>query len=236
MLFKTPRGGWALFVQVAIAFAVTVTLCIWQISRGLEKRELTVEYQSRLNQPPIGATNWRVADSDYRQIKILGRFDPVRSFVIENQYYNGAPGYWIVGVFNSDDGRFLVNRGWVPIEASAFVNPKFDTPTETIEVKGVIWPNQSSQSPTRIDISSWPVRLRSVAVVDMAIVTSAHAKEVRLIDGSSGAFNPAPLNISYPSSRHWSYAFQWLFIGCLVLLGYWYFVIKRQKPEEKEEE
>ena len=234
MDLTTPRGGWALFVQVAIAFLVTICLSIWQVSRGMEKRELAAEYQARLNKPPIDATQWRDQNSDYRRIEIRGSFDLTRAFVIENKYHQGAAGYWIIGVFNSADGRFLANRGWVPIEANTFVNPVFETGSDTLQIQGVLWPNESTRSGPRVDLTSWPVRLRTMDVVEMAIVTGANAKEVRLVDRSPGVFQPVPLNIQFSAVRHWSYAFQWLFIGCLVLLGYWYFVINRQRPGDSE--
>ena len=235
MALPPPRGGWSLFIQVTIAFLVTLCLCIWQLSRGLEKQQLMAEYQARLQEPALNIQNWQHEDSDYRLIDILGEFDSVRSFIVENKHHNGAPGYWIIGVFNSDGGRFLVNRGWVPVEGNVFVDPRFETPTQTLRIRGVLWPHDDSHVRIGADVSSWPVRMRTMNVVDMAIITGTFLKEVRLVDGSLGVFQPATVNIQYPASRHWSYAFQWLFIGCLVLLGYWYFVIKRQQAGDSEE-
>ena len=115
MNIGTPPGGWSLFLQVAFAFLVTICLCIWQVGRGLEKRALNAEYLTRLQQPPLDARNWHAEDSLYRVVEIRGEFDSQRAFVVENKYHNGALGFWVIGVFNSDYGRFLINRGWIAV-------------------------------------------------------------------------------------------------------------------------
>lgn len=231
---KTPPGGWPLVAQVSIAVLIAIGLSIWQVSRAIDKMALKDEYESRLQQPELKEAELDRSSADYRKIAIRGRFDPQRHFIIEDRAMQGRPGYWIFGVFNSDSDRYLVNRGWTPALASVRIDPdieQFETP---LTIHAVIWPNEIIRTSTTTTNPDWPIRLREVDIGLMARMTSARAQEFRLIRASPGVLTPAPLRLDFSTVTHWSYSFQWLLIGALVIGGYWFFTVRKGKgPDDK---
>ena len=228
---KTPPGGWPLAIQVSIAVLVTIGLSIWQLGRGFEKLEMKDEFVARLNQPALQESAWQASNSEYRKVELRGRFDPHRFFIIENQTNRGRPGYWIIGVFNTERDRYLVNRGWVPIQSLTQLDPDIETPIESLSIIGIVWPNPVIRAPTSLAEPNWPVRLREVDISQMARLTSARAQELRLIQESPAVLQAAPLQVEFSTAMHWGYAAQWLLIGALVLGGYWFFTIRKDKQD-----
>lgn len=226
---KTPPGGWTLFTQVAIAVLVTICLSIWQIGRGIEKLEQKEAFDTRLQEQPISEAEWGAQTQDFQKISLLGRLDSDRTFIIENQSHQGRPGFWIFGVLNTERDRYLINRGWVPAKASIRLEPDVPMTNELLTITGVVWPNdilRNSQSPAN---PAWPIRMREVDIGLMARLTASRAQELRLVKGSGAVLEPAPLQIEYATAIHWGYAFQWLLIGALVVGGYWFFTIRKER-------
>ena len=229
---KTPPGGWPLTSQVAIAVLVAVALSIWQLGRGFEKIDARTEYESRLSQPPLGENAWQSDGIEYRKLQLRGRYDPSRYFIVGNRSHQGRPGYWIIGVFNTERDRYLVNRGWVAVQSSIHANPDFETPTETVSILGIVWPNPVIRSPTLIAQPDWPIRLRVHDIGQMARLTASRAQELRLVNESPTVLKAAPLQVEFSAAMHWGYAAQWLLIGALVLGGYWFFTVRKAKEKE----
>ena len=228
-MLKTPPGGWFLLSQVTVAVLVTIGLSIWQLGRGMDKLTQKSQFESRLLEQPLVEAELQNQDADFRKVTLVGRFDPDRSFIIENQSHQGRPGFWIFGLFNTERDRYLINRGWTAARASLRLDPEFAAPSEVMTVTAVIWPNEiirNSRTPTN---PNWPIRMREVDIGLMARLTSSRAQELRLISGSEGALEPAPLQIEYATAMHWGYAFQWLLIGALVVGGYWFFTIRKKE-------
>ena len=230
---KTPPGGWPLVIQVGIAVLVTIALSIWQVGRGFEKLALKDNYETRLNLPPIDEESMSTTDIDYRKLQLLGRFDAQRYFVIEDQRHRGRSGYWIVQIFNTGSDRYLVNRGWVSVEASVHVNPNIETPNATLSIIGIAWPNPILRSSLERPHSDWPIRLREINIGQMARFTGARALELRLIRESAGVLDAAPLQVEFSAAIHWGYAAQWLLIGALVIGGYWFFTVRKDREAQR---
>lgn len=230
---KTPPGGWPLTIQVGIAVMVTIALSIWQINRGLDKLNEKHEFEQRISADPIDEESWRQTDFEHRKIQLRGQLDPQRWFIIENRRHQGRAGYWIVQVFNTNSDRYLVNRGWMSVEGLVHIDPNPETPAGTITITGFAWPNPILRTSSRLEAPNWPVRMREMEIGQMARLTSARAVEIRLIAGSAGVKTPAPLQREFATAMHWGYAAQWLLIGCLVLGGYWFFTVRKDKKGSK---
>lgn len=230
---KAPPGGWPLATQVGIAVLVTIALCIWQVGRGFEKLALKEDYETRLNLPPIEESALTNSDIDYRKILMRGQFDAQRYFIIEDRRHRGRSGFWVIQTFNTERDRYLVNRGWVSVEASVRVDPSFDTPDNPVSIIGIAWPNPVLRSSV-VDLRpDWPIRLRDVDIGQMARLTTARALELRLVEGSLGVLQAAPLQVEFSAAIHWGYAAQWLLIGALVIGGYWFFTIRKDNARQK---
>lgn len=226
---RPPPGGWPLVTQVGIAVLVTIALSIWQVGRGFEKLALKDDYENRLNLPPIEEASLSATDIDYRKLELRGQFDAQRYFIIEDRRHRGRSGYWIVQTFNTGNDRYLVNRGWVSVEASVHLNPNVDTPDTTLSIIGIAWPNPVLRSSLERPQLDWPIRLREINIGQMARLTGARAQELRLIAESPGVLEAAPLQVEFSAAIHWGYAAQWLLIGALVIGGYWFFTVRKDK-------
>lgn len=230
---KSPPGGWPLAIQVGIAVLVTIALSIWQVGRGFEKLSLKHEYETKLSLPPIPEDSLSASDSDYLKLQLRGRFDAQRYFIIEDRRHRGRSGYWVMQVFNTERDRYLVNRGWVSVESSILVNPTFDIPDASLSIIGIAWPNPVLRSQLELSRPDWPIRLREIDIGQMARLTGARALELRLIEESPGVLQAAPLLVEFSAAIHWGYAAQWLLIGALVLGGYWFFTVRKDKASEE---
>lgn len=230
---KTPPGGWTLAIQVGIAVLVTIALSIWQIGRGFEKLTLKEEYETRLNLPPIEEAKLSSSDVDFLKVEMRGQFDAQRYFIIEDRRHRGRAGFWVVQTFNTERDRYLVNRGWVSVESSIRINPTFDIPDVPVSIIGIAWPNPVLRSSAEDSREDWPIRLREVNIGEMARLTGARALELRLIEASPGVLQAAPLQVEFSAAIHWGYAAQWLLIGALVIGGYWFFTIKKDKTAQE---
>ena len=230
---KTPPGGWPLATQVGIAVLVTIALCIWQVGRGFEKLALKEDYETKLNLPPVEETSLSTSDVDYRKLEIRGQFDAQRYFIIEDRRHRGRSGFWVVQTFNTERDRYLVNRGWVSVESSVRVDPTIDTPDAPISIIGIAWPNPILRSSVEVSRPDWPIRLREMDIGQMARLTGARALELRLVEGSPGVLQAAPLQVEFSAAIHWGYAAQWLLIGGLVIGGYWFFTVRKDKTSQE---
>ena len=221
-----PRGGWALAIQVAAAVCTTLGLSTWQVIRGFEKAELRDVYVDRLAQDPIDVAELVDGENHYRKVSLTGRFDASRTFIVAYQRHLGSPGFWIIEPFDTDQGRFLVNRGWLAVVGTWFHTPEIETPEELLEIQGVVWPSKSELSTEGYEGDNWPKRVNRLNIEKMAEATGAHGEEIRLLAGSPGVLTPIHLSFEGGSSTHWSYAFQWLIIGALIVGGYWFFALR----------
>lgn len=226
---KTPPGGWPLTIQVGIAVAVTIALSIWQLGRGFDKLNEKQEFEQRLAQEPVSEAAWRSTSFEHRKVVLQGRFDSARWFIVENRRHHGRSGYWIVQVFNTERDRYLVNRGWMSVEGSVQIDPKLETPSASLSITGIAWPNPIIRSSGSVSAPDWPIRMRDMDIGQMARMTSARALEIRLLTGNPGVTTPAPLQREFSTAMHWGYAAQWLLIGSLVLGGYWFFTVRKEK-------
>jgi surfeit locus 1 family protein len=105
------------------AFALLISLGVWQIERLHWKLDLIAKIHNGLSAPPVAlhdaltATDpAHVDNADYRRVRVRGAFandEEVRFFTTGDQ---GMPVYHLVTPFDLDDGdTLIVDRGFVPI-------------------------------------------------------------------------------------------------------------------------
>ncbi len=88
-------------------------LCLWQISRGLERQE-----QVRLYAKESSFASWSEGMDvvPFQRLKVIGAFDARRQFLLENIVLNTRQGYYVITplILGDEEPVLLVNRGWVP--------------------------------------------------------------------------------------------------------------------------
>lgn len=102
------------------AFAVFVSLGIWQIERRDWKLGLIERVEARIRaapSPPPGREEWpEISDArdGYRRVRLDGAFEPVTPTLVTAATEHGS-GYWALAPYRTRDGFVvLVNRGFVP--------------------------------------------------------------------------------------------------------------------------
>jgi len=113
------RPGAGLFVAVAIALAILLSLGTWQVYRLQWKEHLLAEIEARRHAPPaaLAEVEQRAksgADIDYVPVAVSGTFEHAHE-----QYFfatnDGEVGYHVYTPLILADGRAVfVNRGFVP--------------------------------------------------------------------------------------------------------------------------
>lgn len=227
LLGTKPPGGWTALALVSFAVLATISLSVWQLTKGFEKNQERTGYIARLQEDAIDITDYKEGESTYRQMRLRGSYIEDRSFIVGYQRHNQLPGYWIVTPFQTNFGVFLVNRGWIPIQQHFLETPEFETPKGTVEITGVIWTHKHFPSDGSYDELDWPKRVKRLNLKRMAEITGAHEDEIRLLAANPGAFTPIQLLVENEPAQHWGYAFQWLLIGGMVVSAYWFFYIRK---------
>ena len=215
---RTFRPGKALTLQVAAALVTVIALATWQATRALEKTALTDAYRDRLRAEPMDASMYTDSTPDFTRLSLSGRYDPGRSFLV-SEFPAAARSFEVVSVFVTREGAFLVNRGR---QSGSPADAEVETPTGHVSLVGVAWPATPLSPGVRREAwgADWPKTVRAVDAARMAEATGARPREIRLEAGGPGVLRAASLAWTYTPGRHWSYAVQWLLIGCAVGAGY----------------
>ena len=124
---------------VGILLPTVISLGLWQVSRGAQKRAMETDYLEQLTALPVMAGDLQL-DRDFQRVRLRGEYMP-QVFLVDNQIADGQVGYWLVQGFADTSGRtFLVNRGHVVAPESRDVLPTIDTPAGEVQLVGAIWP------------------------------------------------------------------------------------------------
>jgi surfeit locus 1 family protein len=101
---------------------LTVVLCLlflslgrWQWGRAEQKRELWAQFDRGGGEVVSLGTRPITELPRYARVRVEGRWEPRRQFLLDNRTHAGRAGYEVLTPLWLDDGRVvLVNRGWVP--------------------------------------------------------------------------------------------------------------------------
>ncbi len=236
------RPGWTMTVFVAVMLPVVVSLGSWQLDRAAEKRGYEQQQLRRLGMPPITA-RWPLEPPDFQRVRLRGRFEAGRDYLVDNRVHQGRPGYWVVSRFVDDEGRrWLVNRGWTAAPASRQALPRVETPLGPVELVGVLWPDTGLPPLLAADPwpDTWPKRVQRLDVARMAERDAAGAVddsvvpvEVRLEAGQPGALVAAPQDLMFSPAKHLGYAVQWFALAAVLVVGYVIFGFKRGRDDHE---
>ena len=215
---------------VLVFVPVLASLGIWQVGRADEKRareELVFERQGMF---PIAIPE-SLENMRYRHVRLHGTFESNRYFLLDNQMYQGTPGYWIIASFLADDGRrWLVNRGWVQAPPTREVLPDVRPLAGQVTLVGIVWPELGLLPLLAEDVwpQTWPKRIQRMDVTRMAAtLDNATPAEIRLEAGQPGVMQPVRLYTGIGHERHLGYAAQWFGLAMVLTVGYVFFGLQR---------
>jgi surfeit locus 1 family protein len=125
---RRGRSWVGLLVPAVLAFAILISLGVWQVERKAWKEGLIALLAERLAAPPRAlspAPTWPQLDQardEYRRVAFSAAFDNSREALVfasasafRPDIADAGPGYWVLTPARLADGRIvIVNRGFVP--------------------------------------------------------------------------------------------------------------------------
>ena len=214
------------FLKTLVALLL-ILLCLWaaqwQYHRGVDRhaRNTLIIEQSLLPAVELGELTGNIDSFEWRTISIQGVFDDKNQILLRNRYSEGVYGFEQLTLFEFDQRKIWVDRGWIKAGSNATIPPQLQqTSDESVRITGRL----------RLD-SSLP-QGKFFAVANNAqrdLVSQLDARKgiqtedfyIDLISASDTAMNPdVPVELPEPSDGpHMAYALQWIFFAALVIYG-----------------
>lgn len=228
---RTPV--WLLGHVVAVAAIVGfVALGLWQLDRLDQRRALNDRITERITSPviPLEEALAGIPDQnevEYRRVEVTGTYSVENEIILQARSLNGISGHHVLTPIVIAGGRaVIIDRGWVPLEASGPPVVEARPPAGEVTVTGIARRTEVRDrfGPTdpatgelervaRVDLDrlqmQMPFPLAPVYVV-LSEQTPAQGTELPLV-------LPAP---EVGEGPHLSYAVQWFIFAGVVAVGY----------------
>ncbi|MDB3951533.1 SURF1 family protein [Gammaproteobacteria bacterium] len=120
--FKPGKSITIFFIFFASVF---FALGLWQIERGQAKANIILEFENNLKKD---ASVFSEDSKKWDKVFINGTWDNSRQMLVDNVINRGVAGYKVLTPFkiSNSDTLILVDRGWIPREASRQTLPNID--------------------------------------------------------------------------------------------------------------
>ncbi len=220
------RPRWLPTLVFALAVAGFVALGLWQIGRAGEKRQQAQDLATRGELPAfvLGTDPVEPEALRYRRLIATGIYEAEGQILLDARRHAGKTGFHVVTPLRISGGeaRVLVNRGWIPADATGQATPAPVPPGE-ITVTGQTHipaapalalhggPNAASSWGGR-----WPY-----LTVDLYRATVAYPVQsvVMLLDpaDTGGFVRDWPRELP-KEGMHYGYAVQWFAFAVIVLV------------------
>ncbi|WP_181446952.1 SURF1 family cytochrome oxidase biogenesis protein [Streptomyces sp. NTH33] len=239
---------WVILTIVAIALIpAMIRLGFWQLHRHEHKVALNEVISASLAAEPVPAESLTapgatVEHADlYRRVTAKGHFDTADEEVVRRRTNtDGDVGYHVLTPFVLEDGKVLmVNRGWVPADASQTAFPKIPAPERgEITVTGRLMPDETTADSGIKNVKGLPDR--QVMLINSAQQAERLGKQVlggyiQLTSPAPGGGSPELLPDPEHSDigPHLAYAVQWWLFAAGVPVG-WVVLLRREARERAQ--
>ncbi|HEY8161687.1 MAG TPA: SURF1 family protein [Methylocystis sp.] len=219
-------------LAAAFAFALLVSLGVWQLRRLDEKETLIARVEARAHLaakdlPP--REEWAAlvpADYEFVRVRLSGRYLPGRDaliFMRPPEGYGREPGYMAVTPFAlSAGGVVLVERGFVPVSKSDDLAGRAP-PAEETEISGLLRAPQTRNPFTPADApASFVWFTRDPAAIAATLGVSGAAPFTLALEGPASAGPngfPRPVEATPEFvNNHLSYALTWFGLAATLLV------------------
>ena len=229
---------------VLVAAAVMARLGIWQLDRLEQRRAFNARVQAQISQPVLeltaGALGLDLEGMEYRPVHLHGEYDFSHQVALRNQAWGNQPGVSLLTPLRIEgtDTYVLIERGWVPgLESTPLDWQQYDE-AGTVDIQGVIRLSQSKPDfGRRADPApapgQEPLRLWHFANVErIAGQVPYQLLPVYVQQAPDPALTGLPYRslpeLELTEGPHMGYALQWFSFAALLLIGYPFFVSKRE--------
>ena len=236
---------WLSTLVVAICIPVFIKLGLWQYHKAEFRQSIQNQYEKSLKKDVSNLHDFLTEPSalEFQQTKVTGHYETQYQFLIDNQVENSQAGFHVITPFKIEgtDTYVLVNRGWIPGEADHQKVPTFDTPTESTQIRGMVWIPSGKiftledTSKTKHGAENWKLVWQHLDMKKYQQVAPIQVLDVIIkLDpaDTSGGF---VRNWQMPPSKimtNLGYAYQWFGFAFAAFIIYLYTSIKRIRTVE----
>ena len=234
---KVLISNWKASLTFLLLLLLVLSLGVWQIDRGYNKKELENTFLERQSQPVKEIKYNAFLESDlYRNVVLEGKYLE-KIFFLDNKIHNGKPGLKVFSPFETTNNNLvLVSRGWIELEDRSKL-PLINTTKNVLKIQGVLRPESQDFVLENEEMNNRnnPILLQTVNLSELSNFLgkplSPYILELSELSESAFVKTWQPINLS--SFRHFGYAVQWFGLAVVLIVGYVFFL---RKGEIKDNE
>lgn len=214
---------------VLLIFPVLFSLGMWQLGRAEEKRLQLHLYEQRAQGSVVELA--RSVDDPaslrFQHVRISGRLDSSRQFLLDNRIHQQVPGYYVLTPLKMPGRQeaLLINRGWVPLGDARGRLPDIHVNEQDVRLSGHVYaPFGKAFSLGGMDTADarWPrvIQYLDFAAIEKRLGYPVLPFTVRLDEGVAEGYERDWRPVSFKPERHIAYAVQWFGLAATLLVIY----------------
>lgn len=240
---RWKKPSWLALCLVGFGIVAFSYLGFWQLRRAAEKELLLAAYAAAAVNGPVDLAEARrtATPGFFPRVTLRGRFDPIHTYLLDDQVRDGRQGVLAFAVLDPGDGSLplLVNRGFVARDGTAGLPAMPPVPAGGQQLNGIY--ATAPGSGLRLGGNALPAQMQwpklTIYIDTIEIGTDlGRPIDTRVLlldaDAASGFVREWTPQI-LPPERHRGYAFQWF---CFALASVVIFIVlhwRRVQPGSK---
>ena len=223
-------SNWKASLTFFLLLLLVLSLGVWQIDRGYNKKELENTFLERQSQPvkEIKYNTFQKSDL-YRNVVLEGRYLD-NTFLLDNRINNGKPGLKVFSPFETTNSSLvLVSRGWIELKDRSNL-PMIKSSKNILKIQGVLRPESKDfvLENEEMNKKNNPILVQTINLSELSNFLgkplSPYILELSELSESAFVKTWQPINLS--SFRHFGYAVQWFGLAIVLIVGYAFFLRK----------
>jgi surfeit locus 1 family protein len=224
---RTFSASWPLTLLTGVAMAAFISLGHWQWSKGNLRAAQAEEFARGSDAAEALGTRPLSEVPRFQRVRVAGKLDPSRQFLLDNRINAGRPGYEVLTPLerSGGDGKLiLVNRGWIPFSGFREKLPDVSFASDAeVEITGRVddLPVEglaSGRAAPQTDapwpkVTSYPQPAELGAMLGRPVEPRIVLLDAGEPNGYLREWHPPGLT----ADRHWAYGVQWYAFAVLAL-------------------
>ena len=235
-------------IFMLLLFVIGIMLGNWQLGRAAYKEK--VQLQREIN---TSKSVTRLSSNEqgknlqlmlYRDVYVDGDFDMQHQILLDNQKYQGQPGYYILTPMRlqGSDMHVLVNRGWIKQGHDRRVIPQIPSAAKAVTVEGRLEKIPSVGMKMGEPGEAGPVWPKRLIYVEMPwleqqtgfkflpyVLYQTKGEDIGLVRDWGERFDSVE---RMTADKHNGYALQWFSLALLVVVMYLVLSVKKVELNE----
>ncbi len=221
------RADWRTTAFALLFIPVFISLGFWQLQRGEEKQQLSLDWAERQALPavPLMALDGSADSLSHRKVLLEGEFLPGRDFLLDNRMQQGQYGFEVISVMRLRDEPLLVlvNRGWIAGDPGRRQLPDVPLPDAGDQLGRIyVPPGEAFRLGDETRRAQWPQVILSldVAWMEQVLGEPVYPFTVRLEPESTAALAVDWPLLNNSPEKHQGYAVQWFAMAIALFLAW----------------